>query len=325
MKTRTLLARCGLAMAIAVACSFLAQSARSQDKSDSSPILGRWDLVCRDPGGTFPSWLDIQRSGHKTLVGYFVGRGGSVRPISQIHFKDGRVKFQLPVQWEEGPEDFRFEGTLADGKLSGAFLDDKNNKLTWTGVRAPELKREKAPAWGQEIALFNGQDLSGWKGRWSDRKQGWVVEDGMLKNAKPGNDLITERKFNDFKLHAEFRYPKGSNSGIYLRGRYEAQIEDNYGRRPDSHLIGGIYGFLTPRIMAAKPGGEWQTFALTLVGRHVSATLNGEPVIVQQEIPGITGGAMDSNEGESGPVMLQGDHGKIDFRKLTITPSLVYP
>ena len=325
MKNRTLLARWGLAAAVVAACTLLATSAESQKKPDFSPILGRWDLVCRDPGGTFPSWLDIQLSGHKTLVGYFVGRGGSVRPISQVFFKDNRVKFQLPVQWEDGPNDLRFEGDLQEGKLSGEFLDDKNNKLTWTGVRAPELKREKAPQWGQERPLFNGSDLSVWKGRWSDRKNGWIVQNGLLRNDKPGNDLVTVQEFNDFKLHAEFRYPPGSNSGIYLRGRYEAQIEDNYGRRPDSHLIGGIYGFLTPRIMAAKKGGEWQTFDLTLVGRHVSVTLNGEPVIVQQEIPGITGGAIDSDEGDPGPVMLQGDHGKIDFRKLTITPSLVYP
>ena len=142
----------------------------------------------------------------------------------------------------------------------------------------------------------------------------------MLTNSEPGNDLLTEQKFTDFKLQAEFRYPKGSNSGIYLRGRYEVQIEDNFGNEPDSHEIGGIYGFLTPIKNAAKEAGEWQTLEITLVGRAVTVVLNGEQVIDRQAIPGITGGALDSDEGAPGPIMLQGDHGPVEFRKLMLTP-----
>src|SRR5204862_2340807 len=136
----------------------------------------------------------------------------------------------------------------------------------------------------------NGRDLTGWKPRSTTVKNGWLVRDGMLVNAQPGNDLLTERTLTDFKLYAEFRYPKGSNSGIYLRGRYEVQIEDNFGEEPDSHKIGGIYGFLTPCVNAAKPAGEWQTLDVTLVGRAVTILLNGERVIDRQAIPGITGG-----------------------------------
>ena len=131
---------------------------------------------------------------------------------------------------------------------------------------------------------------------------------------------MTERKFTDFKLQAQFRYPRGSNSGIYLRGRYEVQIEDNHGEEPDSHKIGGIYGFLTPCTNAGKEPGEWQTVEVTLVGRTVTVVLNGERVIDRQAIPGITGGALECNEGEPGPIMLQGDHGSVEFRKLTLTP-----
>ena len=151
-------------------------------------------------------------------------------------------------------------------------------------------------------------------------KNGWVVRDGLLVNAEPGNNLLTERKFDDFQLHAEFRYPKGSNSGIYLRGRYEVQIEDNYGQEPDSHHIGGVYGFLTPSVNAARKAGEWQTLDVTLVGRVVTVALNGERIIDRQTIPGITGGALDSDEGAPGPLLLQGDHGPIEFRKVTLTP-----
>jgi hypothetical protein len=169
--------------------------------------------------------------------------------------------------------------------------------------------------------LFNGKDLAGWKPRLAGVKNGWVVKGGLLVNEKPGNDLLTEKKFTDFKLHAEFRYPRGSNSGIYLRGRYEVQIEDNYGQEPDSHHIGGVYGFLTPSVNAAKKAGEWQTLDVVLVGRVVTVLLNGERVIDRQTIPGITGGALDSDEGAPGPLLLQGDHGPIEFRKVTLTPA----
>jgi hypothetical protein len=143
----------------------------------------------------------------------------------------------------------------------------------------------------------------------------------MLVNVEPGNDLLTERKFTDFKLRAEFRFPEGSNSGIYLRGRYEVQIEDNHGQQPDSHKIGGVYGFLSPSVNAAKKAGQWQRLELTLVGRAVTVILNDERVIDRQLVPGITGGALDSDEGAPGPILLQGDHGPIEFRRLTLTPA----
>jgi len=129
-----------------------------------------------------------------------------------------------------------------------------------------------------------------------------------LKNPSSGINLLTVAQYDDFKLHIEASYPKGSNSGIYLRGRYEVQVEDSYGRDPDSILFGGIYGFLTPNEMAALPAGEWQVFDITLIGRRVTIVANGKTIISDQIIPGITGGAIDSKEGEPGPLLLQGDH-----------------
>ena len=85
--------------------------------------------------------------------------------------------------------------------------------------------------------------------------------------------------------------------------------------------MGGVYGFLTPCLNAAKPAGEWQTIEITLIGRAVTIVLNGERVLDRQAIPGITGGALDSREGDPGPILLQGDHGPIEFRKLTLTPA----
>ena len=167
--------------------------------------------------------------------------------------------------------------------------------------------------------LFDGKTLNGWTPRSAIVPNGWEVMNGLLTNATPGNDLITKEKFDDFKLQAEFRYPKGSNSGIYLRGRYEMQIEDNFGDEPESHKVGGIYGFLTPSTNASKRAGEWQSAEVSLVGRVVTVILNGERVIDRQTIPGATGGALDNDEASPGPLMIQGDHGPVEFRKLAIS------
>ena len=285
---------------------------------DSSELLGRWDISVEGKTGDYPSWLEVRKSGHKTLVGSFVGQFGSARPISEIRFDGEEMRFQIPPQWENRDRDLVFEGTHAEGKLSWVATDSAGGLLKWTAVRAPALKRKGSPVWGEPTPLFNGKNVSGWRSRFEDRPHGWEVVDGLLSNVRPGVDLVTTDKFEDFKLNVEFRYPEGSNSGIYLRGRYEVQIEDNFGDDPDSHKIGGVYGFLTPSLNAAKPAGEWQTKEITLVGRALTLVFNGERVLDRQSIPGITGGALDNLEGQPGPLMIQGDHGPVEFRKIAI-------
>ena len=302
----------------------LSLAARGQDdaftKRPAPPLVGRWDITVHGTDGDYPSWLEVRESGYRTLVGSFVGRTGSARPISRVPFENGRFQFSLPPQWEKRTDDQQINGRLDEDVLRGETTDERGRTVKWEGRRAPSLKRTDPPRWGEPIELFNGHDFVGWKPRSADVAHGWVVRDGTLSNVKPGNDLVSERKFTDFKLQAEFRYPGGSNSGIYLRGRYEMQIEDNYGHEPDAHEIGGIYGFLTPNKNAAKKAGEWQTIEITLIGRAVTVVLNGEQIIDRQAIPGITGGALDSDEGAPGPIMLQGDHGPVEFRKLVLTP-----
>jgi hypothetical protein len=287
------------------------------------PLLGRWDLTVTDGAQSYPSWLEINLSGRRTLVGSYVGQFGSARPISKIDFdlRTARLRFAIPPQWESRTNDVIVEGTLEGKSLSGRVLNDNGKFIPWKGQRAPALVRTSPITWGKPIELFNGRDLTGWTSRHSDAKHGWIVRDGLLVNATPGTDLMTESKFTDFKLRAEFRYPKDSNSGIYLRGRYEVQIEDDFGRAPESHLIGGVYGFLTPRVNASKQAGEWQTMEITLIGRVVTIVLNDEPIIERQTIPGITGGALDSDEAAPGPILIQGDHGKVEFKSLTLTPA----
>jgi len=285
-------------------------------------FLGRWDVTVRGPEGPYPSWFEIRRSGRSSVVGAFVGQFGSARPIGSVRvaITGDQFSFAVPPQWEDRKDDLVFEGKFDGEALVGTTTDDKGKRLEWTARRAPALKRENPPRWDKPIELFDGKSLTGWKPQHDKIKNGWIARDGMLVNAEPGNNLMTERKFGDFQLHAEFRYPKGSNSGIYLRGRYEVQIEDDYGLEPDSHYIGGIYGFLTPSINPAKKPGEWQEMDITLVGRAVTIVFNGERIIDRQAIPGITGGALDSDEGAPGPILLHGDHGPIEFRHLRLTP-----
>ena len=156
---------------------------------------------------------------------------------------------------------------------------------------------------------------------WREAK-GWTFsDDGGLASTGKAENLVSTQAFNDFTLHVEFRLPKGRNSGVYLRGRYEAQIEDSDAAEPPLNHIGGIYGFLAPTWDARRQPGEWQTFDITLVGRVVTIEFNGRRVICDREIPGITGGAIDSDEGSPGPIMLQGDHGAIEYRNITIRPA----
>jgi len=308
-----------------VTIAALATSAAEIDpfvKRDPVSLVGRWDLRVRDGSTEYPSWLEVKQSGYRTLVGSYVGQFGSARPVGKVEWNEsGRFRLVVPPQWERRTNDIVLEGKLEGDGLRGETTNDRGQTISWQAKRAPSLVRRGEPKWGTPVPLFNGRDLSGWKPRNAAARNGWQVISGVLTNATPGNDLLTEAQFTDFKLSAKFRYPKGSNSGIYLRGRYEVQIEDNFGKEPDSHYMGGVYGFLTPRMNAARPAGEWQTMEITLIGRVVTVVLNGEPIIERQAIPGITGGALDSDEAKPGPILIQGDHGPVEFSELTLIPA----
>ena len=279
---------------------------------------GRWDITIDANGKQLPSWLEINHSGLKTLVGHYVGVTGSARPISKVNVDGEKFSFAIPPQWENGNEDLRVEGTMNGDGISGTLTTPEGKTYNWTGVRAPALK-SKAISWGAPVKLFNGKDLTGWEA--SGQTNQWVAENGILKSPKSGSNLYSTRKFKDFKLHLEFRYPKGSNSGVYLRGRYEVQIMDSKGSPASVGDLGAVYGFIMPNDMVAKAPGEWQTYDITLNGRFITLVANGKTIISNQEIPGITGGALDSKEGEAGPILFQGDHGPIEYRNIVVTPA----
>ncbi|QCX00203.1 DUF1080 domain-containing protein [Aggregatimonas sangjinii] len=284
---------------------------------DTKSLEGTWDMVIFQEGKELPSWLEIKHSGVNTLVGRFVYAFGSARPISEVKLNDETFRFSIPRQWEPQGQDMEFEGMRDGDGLKGTMVYTDGKKYDWTATRAPKLIYVEDPKWGEPIALFNGSDLTGWKALGENQ---WIVEDGVLKSPKSGANLVSEKEFKDFKVHVEFQVPEGSNSGFYLRGRYEVQITDDFGKDPSSVLFGGVYGFLIPNEMAAKPAGEWQFYDITLIGRRVTVVANGQTIINEQNIPGITGGALDSKEGEPGPFLIQGDHGPVSFRAITVIP-----
>jgi hypothetical protein len=306
-----------LVVLIVIFCSNSASLANPSTENDNSKLEGRWDITLVMSGKEYPSWLEVDHSGFKTLVGRFVYSNGSARPISKVIFNGEKFSFTIPPQWEMETKDLEFEGTATASGLTGTMIFTDGKKYNWTAVRAPKLKREGEPVWGEPINLLNNNDLKGWHAMGENQ---WKVEDGILKSAKSGSNLMSDMSFSDFKLHIEFRYQKGSNSGVYLRGRYEVQIMDTKGMDPWVGYLGAVYGFLTPNEMVAKDPGVWQSYDITLRGRMVTIVANNKTVIWNQEIPGITGGAIDSKEGEPGPLLLQGDHGPIEFRNIILTP-----
>jgi hypothetical protein len=275
-----------------------------------SNLNGRWDLVVGPE--KFPSWVEIQGAESR-----FVGRVGSARKIESLQIDGDSVTWQLPKQYENRSDDLVFKGRLEGDELVGTTLLDSGLQADWRGKRAPELPANPSPSWSEGRSLI-GETLSNWSLRTPEWQSQWRIVDGMLYNDGVGSDLVSADKFGDFRLVAEYKYPPNSNSGIYLRGRYELQILDDFGHAPAVGTSGAIYGFIAPSKNAVKPADEWNIAEITLLGRFVTVVLNGETVVDGVEIPGITGGALDSDEGTPGPIFLQGDHGPVVFRRLEI-------
>jgi len=291
------------------------------DAAASKPFLGRWDLTLKSSDREYPSWLEIRLEDGK-LAAQMVGRWGNARPLPKVEISDGQVTFVSPKEEEETPTDWIFTGKINGKTLSGSVTGPKDGPWTWSGVSAPLLQKRGTPHWGKPVSLFNGKDLTGWKMSDPNATAVWKVENGTLVSPGHGPEIINQQKFRDFKLHVEFNCAANANSGVYLRGRYEVQIETNSIQEPPSHHTGGVYGFIAPTPELPRKPGEWQTFDITLVGRTITVVQNGKTIIDTQEIPGITGGALDSHEELPGPVYLQGsEDNHVAFRNIVITPA----
>jgi hypothetical protein len=321
---------CFLTVGLFVAATFFALQAKSAGGRATSAtataaaadeaFLGRWDLTLKAPDREYPSWLELSRENGQ-LKAQMVGRWGNARPLPKAELSNGHLTFVSPKGEEELPQDMVFEGTMNGKTLSGTVAGPKEGPWQWTGVKAPALKAASEPKWGKPIELFNGKDLTGWKMNGPGTTK-WTVENGTLTSPGNGPELINDHKFENFKLHVEFNCGEKANSGVYLRGRYEVQIETDSIEEPPSHHTGGVYGFLAATPELPRKAGEWQTFDITLLGRYITVVQNGQTIIDNKEIAGITGGALDSHEELSGPIYLQGsEKGHVQFRKITLTPA----
>ena len=308
-------------------------------------FLGRWALTL--PNGA-AGWLEITKE-----KGYYDGSilwgGGSVLPVSSVVItedtlivtrtkdvqrKDASGKVVRTQQYTEAISAKFGEGdtlklTQLVPKVNGTAYDN----AVFTGQRIPALPARpdlNKVKFGAPVALLNCKDLAGWKPKEDKVESAWKVEGGVLSNivakhapgtpAKRTANLRTDKEFEDFNLKLEVNVPAGSNSGVYLRGIYEIQVFDSFGKALDSHNMGALYSRITPSVAAEKPAGEWQTLDITLVERHVTVVLNGKTIIDNQPAAGCTGGAMWSDQFKPGPIYLQGDHGTVSYRNLVLRP-----
>jgi hypothetical protein len=296
-----------------------ALAAPSPSSPTADDYVGRWNVRITDAEDTFVSGgFSIEKAGDH-LAGGLVWRWGSYGPAKTVEVKDG----VLHIVREESPgQTDVFEARLENGGLEGQVRYADGRVHHFEGRRAPDLATSSTPRWGEPETLFDGKSLAGWKPRDPKAKMGWAVEGGDLAVVDPeGNsDLVSVRKFQDMKLHIEFNVEPHSNSGVYLRGRYEIQIVDDPALTTEAHGCGALYSRIAPSVDATKPAGEWQAFDITFVGRKLDVVLNGK-TIVDGIAEGITGGAIDPFEDEPGPLMLQGDHGKVRFRNIVVTPA----
>ena len=285
-------------------------------------FAGRWDLTIVESGSKeLPSWLELTSEGGGWAA-TFVGRWGNARRLPKVVIKANEISFVSPKAEEGSRNDLVFRGQLQGETLRGKARGPNDAVWTWTGKRAPTLIPARSSLkWGEPSSLFNGRDFGGWTFDNPAKASSWVVENGCLVNKSAGSNLVTEKRMQDFKLHIEVNCPSNANSGIYLRGRYEVQVEDDSLAEPPSHHMGAVYGFLAPTPEQPRRPGMWQSFDITLVGRFVTVVQNGQMIIENKEIPGLTGGALDSHEELPGPIYLQGDHGGIAFRNIVLTPA----
>jgi hypothetical protein len=309
--------------------------------------LGQWTIDIK--GGTV-GWLEVrQEDGY--LDADLLWIGGSVNPVANVFLSGNKylivtqtnnvvrkrddnknpLRTHIITSWLEVKKNgSKIEGFLFSPKRSGLGVDS----TSFVGTKLPDVP--PAPdmtklKFGKPVILFNGKDLTGWKLINEKQKNGFSVKDGILINdpvqaeGQPhisyGN-IMTEDKFEDFNLKLEVNIPEGSNSGVYLRGMYEIQVVDSYKKELNPHNMGALYSRIKPTVSAEKPAGSWQTLDMTLCDRHLTVLLNGIKIIDNQPVYGPTGGAIQSDVFSKGPIYLQGDHGKIIYRNIILTPIL---
>ncbi len=306
------------------------------------PFAGEWALTIP---GNHAGWLGVKDDEGRISASMLWG-WGSVEPVASAKLEGDQLvitrKYTVEKTNPAGKKvkESRTETITARTEGDAIHLVSAKpredgpgeTKVEFSGRRqppippAPDLSRIR---FGNPINLFNGTDLTGWRLTDPNAVNGWSVKGGLLVNNpiqedknhhKNYGNLRTDREFEDFNLKVEVLIGKGENSGVYVRGIYEVQVEDSYGRPPDSHHLGAVYSRIKPSVAAEKPPGQWQTLDITFVDRHITVILNGQRIIDNQPVLGCTGGALWSDVTRPGPIYLQGDHTGITYRSLVLRP-----
>ncbi len=279
---------------------------------------GRWIFTVQgDPRGRV-WWLKVEGAGTPGIRGEFIGaKGGDLDVITKMSVDGDELRWSV--------KDSHYRAKLEGLRMSGRHeTDDPQAQRTFSGLRAPVLNDVDDGKWIKQkpVELFNGKDLAGWRVTVPNRTIGeWKVEGASLRNgAGKAPDIASLQTFWNFDLHVEFRVANKSNSGIGLRGRYEVQIQGDYGEAASKHSNGALYSRIAPSVNALLPPEAWQTFDIRFIGREVTVKLNAKTLIDKSEVEGYTAMATDPREDQPGPIMLQGDHGPVEFRKVTATP-----
>ena len=307
----------------------------------ANPFEGMWGLEV-EGGGV--GWLNVHQD-QGFLDAELLWIGGSVLPVSNIYLADENTLVVTRTH-EVKKSDNRTHtltstlriqkiGDLLQGTMTGPNGNGQGESVTpFTGKRMPPMPKTpdlSMVKYGKPIPLFNGKNLDGWRLINPESANGFKVVDGILVNdpvqAKEGEhiwygNIRTDQEFQDFNLKLEVNVPEGNNSGVYLRGNYEIQVVDSYGKPLDSHNMGALYSRITPSEAAEKPAGEWQALDITLVDRHLTVIFNGKKIIDNQPVWGPTGGAMSAVVLAPGPIYLQGDHGNVSYRNMVLIPVL---
>ena len=313
---------------ILVSAALAAALSLNASGQEAKTFLGRWDMLATPASGgsPYPQWMELIEHDGK-IEGRVQPKGGGWVKIVGARVDAGKMIVNVSAATPRGPA-LRWELTsTGTDKITGVEKRGETDGPTLAGVRAPKLDRPMPKAWAKPQAIFNGKDLTGWEPIGNVKNNKWIARDGELVNDNPevegqrgpgAANIKTTAKFQDFKLHVEVLCPEHGNSGIYLRGRYEVQVGTEGGKLPD-HEMGSIYSHYPPPAGAELNLGKWSTFDITLVGRHETVVRDGKVYHDNVEIPGPTGGALDSNEAEPGPFFLQGDHhGVIRYRNMTV-------
>ncbi len=335
MKTRSFTQ---IFLSICILFSFSATPSAAQHEAED--FMGSWALHL--PGGA--GWLNVHND-NGYLDAELLWYGGSVLPVANVYVANGKLivtrvgKIKRSEDRSHSITSFLVIEKAFDQLVGKGYFPQRNgsgeNVVAFKGKKIPALSKTpmlSGARFGDPIKLFNGKNLQGWSLINKEHKNGWKVRDGVLMNVpkQPANDphhfhygnLRTNDTFEDFNLKLEVNIPSGSNSGVYLRGIYEIQVQDSYGKDLDSHNMGALYSRIMPSQAAERKGGEWQEMDITLYKRHVTVKLNGKTIIDNQPALGVTGGAMTADQFSPGPIFLQGDHGEVHYRNMVLTPIL---